>query len=80
MVEEWRDILDYERLYHVSNLGRVRSLNRIVVDKNGVPRVLVGKIKNVTHRENFYSHLVLFKCGVRKTVYDIKVRNKWKHI
>ena len=30
MKEVWKDILEYEGLYQVSNLGRVRSLDRIV--------------------------------------------------
>lgn len=29
MVEEWRDIAGYEGLYQVSNLGRVRRLDRV---------------------------------------------------
>ena len=28
--EEWRDIIGYEGLYQVSNLGRVKSLSRYV--------------------------------------------------
>lgn len=49
MKEEWRDIVDYEGLYQVSNLGRVRSLitNKILKqqkDKNGY--LFVGIRKN----------------------------------
>lgn len=33
--EEWRDIHGYENLYKVSNLGRVRSLDRIILKGNG---------------------------------------------
>ena len=40
MMEEWRDIEGYEGLYQVSNLGKVKSLDR--VDCRG--RKLKGKI------------------------------------
>lgn len=33
MEEIWKDVIGYEGLYKVSNLGRVRSLNRNVTDK-----------------------------------------------
>lgn len=36
MEEIWKDIEGYEGLYQVSNLGRVKSLERTVVRKNGV--------------------------------------------
>lgn len=29
-IEQWRDIAGYEGLYEISNLGRVRSLDRLV--------------------------------------------------
>lgn len=33
MKEEWKDIVGYEGLYQVSNLGRVKSLDRIIQGK-----------------------------------------------
>ncbi len=29
MIEEWRDVVGYEGLYQVSNLGRVKSLPKM---------------------------------------------------
>lgn len=34
MEEVWKDIPDYEGLYQVSNLGRVKSLDRSITDNN----------------------------------------------
>lgn len=33
MDEIWKDIKGYEGLYQVSNLGRVRSLDKIIVEQ-----------------------------------------------
>lgn len=33
--EVWKDIKGYEGLYQVSNMGRVKSLERIIIRKNG---------------------------------------------
>lgn len=33
--EEWRDVIDYESLYAVSNMGRVARLSRITVGSDG---------------------------------------------
>ena len=35
MNEIWKDIVGYEGLYQVSSLGRVKSLDRIIIRKNG---------------------------------------------
>ena len=35
MQELWKDIIGYEGLYQVSNLGRVKSLERVTISKNG---------------------------------------------
>lgn len=43
MKEQWIDIDGYEGFYQVSDLGRVRSLDRVVMN-GGVPRKRCGKI------------------------------------
>ena len=35
MSEEWRDVVGYEGLYQVSDQGRVKSLERIIIKKDG---------------------------------------------
>ena len=46
MKEIWKDVVGYEGLYQVSNLGRVKSLSRIVTTKNGAKRVILGRELN----------------------------------
>lgn len=43
MKEIWKDIKGYEGLYQISNLGRVKSLQRKVKNKNGY-RIIKEKI------------------------------------
>ena len=40
---EWRAVHDYEGYYEVSDTGLVRSLDRTVVDSNGVSHMLSGQ-------------------------------------
>ena len=42
MVEIWKDICGFEGYYEVSNLGRVRSVDREVIDKGGRHQVKKG--------------------------------------
>ena len=44
LTEEWRDIEGYEGLYQVSNLGRVKSLARVVMRSDGKPNTVNEKI------------------------------------
>ena len=46
--EEWRAIIDYEGLYEISNLGRVRSVDRTVMTKNNKVMRLKGQILQPT--------------------------------
>ncbi|HHX63157.1 MAG TPA: hypothetical protein GX707_20965 [Epulopiscium sp.] len=45
-VEIWKDIPEYEGCYQASNLGRIRSLDRIVVDSRGGERFYRGGVMN----------------------------------
>lgn len=45
MREEWKDIKGYEGLYQVSNLCRVKGLDRIIISKNGISVFHKGAIK-----------------------------------
>ena len=70
MLEIWRDIKDYEGLYQVSNLGRVKSLEHKVLFKNSEkiikecllkPYKVRGgyfqvKLQNNTLKKNIYIH------------------------
>ena len=40
--EIWKSIKDYEGLYEVSNIGRVRSLDRENIDSTGRKRYFKG--------------------------------------
>ena len=44
MEEIWKDIQGYEGMYQVSNLGKIRSLDRVVVYKNGQKHFYKGSI------------------------------------
>lgn len=56
-VEIWKDIEGYEKVYQVSNLGRVRSLDRIVNGKvKGFKNKVNGKIlKNIKGKNGYYT-------------------------
>ena len=70
--EEWRPVVGYEGQYEVSNMGRVRSLDRVIVRKNGRQQTLKGKILHPTHASKgsrdhsvvHYVHVNLRRNGV----------------
>lgn len=61
-MEEWRDIPGYEGLYQASNLGRVRSLDRLVQHNYGGTAVKKGKILTPRHGRG---QVTFIKDGVR---------------
>jgi len=67
--EIWKDIQDYENRYQVSNLGRIKSLERIVILRNGwIPKQKRKEriLKNAVN-PNGYMITTLYKLNKRKT-------------
>ena len=65
-MEIWRDIEGYEGLYQVSNEGRVKSLQREILYKDGRKKVLEEKILRNFISDLGYYHVMLSKNGVPK--------------
>ena len=66
MSEIWKDIKGYEGLYQVSNRGRVKSLERIVMRKNGRPYSVPELIKARQIDRKGYDRIGLNKNGKKK--------------
>ena len=66
MKEEWKNVLGYEGLYQVSNLGRVKSLSRTVKYKNGNLNKFKEKILKLGADSYGYLRVTLSKNGKRK--------------
>lgn len=70
MQEEWKDIKGYEGLYQISNLGNVRSLDRIVKDSNRERyQRIKGHYMKPTDNGNGYKIISLLKNYKRKNHY-----------
>ena len=51
--EIWKDVPNYEGLYEVSNMGRVRSFDKCVVATNGARRFYKGKIVEGYYKDGY---------------------------
>ena len=58
MEEIWKDIPGYEGRYQASNLGRIRSLDRVTVDKNGIRKRYRGRVLH-SYKKDSSGHLAL---------------------
>ena len=63
MEEAWLDVVEYEGLYQVSNLGRMRSLDRLRHTGYGYYSMVKGKILKLQKKPNGYLYAVLVKPG-----------------
>lgn len=64
-MEKWKDIAGYEGLYQISNMGRVKSLERFKPNGQIVPE----KIKTPSAKSNNYLALQLYKNNKPKNCY-----------
>lgn len=67
--EIWKSIKDYEGLYEVSNFGRIRSLDRVIINSDGVKRLCKGGIRKPykdTRENKGYLRVKLNKDGIFK--------------
>jgi len=69
MIELWKSIPGYEGIYEVSNLGRVRSLDRLRKNPNGMAK-FKGRIITGNHGGKHYFQVALHKDG-RKQYYSV---------
>ena len=61
--ENWKPVVGYEGLYEVSNLGHVRSLDRIVMRSDGGARRFRGQIMATVTRDTGHVVLTLRRDG-----------------
>lgn len=67
MEEEWRSVVGYEEIYEVSNVGRVRSVDRVVIQRTGRHQVWSGRIMRFSIQRGGYLKVVLCNRGIQKT-------------
>ena len=62
-LEIWENIKGYEDFYQVSNLGRVKSLDRTILRSDSAYCLYKGTIRKFQHSSNVYLELWLCKDG-----------------
>lgn len=65
----WKPLEGFESSYEYSNLGELRSVDRIVVRPNGVKVPLKGKLLKPIYRKQYYSYDVQVKG--KRTRYEL---------
>lgn len=66
--EKWKYIEGFRGIYQVSNLGNVRSIDRVIKCKNGAKKVVKGQILSSRDDNKGYNQVDLYKNGIRTTI------------
>lgn len=64
--EIWKDVVGYEGLYQVSNLGRVKHLYCVVITHSGLTRTINERVVKPRLQKNGYLVVDLYKNNKRK--------------
>ena len=67
--EEWKDIIGYEDLYKISNMGRIISKEHKIVTKSGYPKTYPERELKKSINSSGYYKVILRKNGVGKNFY-----------
>lgn len=65
-IEIWKDILDYEGKYQISNMGRVKSLSRSIKTTNGNYRTSRDKFLKLEEDKDGYLIFTVYKENIPK--------------
>ena len=80
-IEVWKDVKNYEGYYIVSSMGKVKSLDRIVLGKNGASCFRCGKLKSSVTNGGGYLQVLLSKnnklksCRIHRLVAEAFIPN-----
>jgi hypothetical protein len=62
--EQWRPIAGYEGWYEVSARGRVRSVDRVIIRRDGSPYRAKGRVlRPQRHSSSWVLTVTLARCG-----------------
>lgn len=66
--ETWKAVEGYEDYYEVSSYGRVRGVDRVIINSDGVKRLWKGRILRPGKNTEGYLTCVLYKNSKHKTL------------
>jgi len=64
----WKSVKGYKGYYEVSNNGLVRSVDRVIIRKDGEKRKYKGRVLKFSISFGGYKQVVLMKNGISKTL------------